>query len=269
MNRRLLSGCGVVLLGLLAACGTPTAGIINPYLTLANTFGVTPTGVDRETEAGGSVTPAGGAFRRNVRLLMQNIHSAAQVETFWIAWVEAGSVRSPEQQDDLLRAGYTRLTAPVAIGSVFTLPVGTYVYNGPGLAGATPVRLGIPGARVGSPTYEISLLTPDALLVFSQPPVSCDSVAWRLLDSRGNVLPGPVSGPGGFKTLAQVDVYQCEPLRPGLFLRVGGGRPAPNEYLEGDTILFIFSEGADAVGNFAFVRIGTDVTFVTTSGTAP
>jgi len=269
MNRRLLSGCGVVLAGLVAACGTPTTGIINPYLTLANTFGVTPTGTDGDTDSGGSGTQAGGAFRRNVRLLMENLHSSAQVDTSWIAWVEAGSVRTTDQQDDLLRAGYTRLTAPVAIGSVFTLPIGTYVYNGPGLAGATPVRLGIPGSAVGSPTYEISLLTPDALLVFSQPPVSCDSVAWRLLDARGNVLTGPVSGPGGFKTLAQVDAYQCEPLRPGLFLRVGGGRPADNEYVEGDSILFSFTEGSDADGNFAFVTIGTDLTFTPTSGTTP
>lgn len=250
----LLGGTSLLLLAL-AACGAADVGTINPYQTLADTFGVTPVGgpsTDGDRPSGDPVT---GAFRAQLTVRFENTHTSAQVATSWVAWIEAGSVRSAQQEDDVFRAGYTRLTRELRLGSVFRLPIGTFVYNGPGFAGASPIRLGIPGKAVGSPTAELSILTPDVFLLFSQPPVSCDSVAYELLDERGAVLTGPVTGPGGYKTFAQVDVYQCEPLRPGLFLKGGGGAAARNEFFEGGTVSFTFNEGPDADGNFAIVQM--------------
>jgi hypothetical protein len=80
----------------------------------------------------------------------------------------------------------------------------------------------------------------------------------------------PVDGPtapyggatltGGLKTLAQVDVYQCDPLRPGLFIKLGGGARQPDEYFEGEDVTFDFFDVPDADGKFAHVTIGTPST---------
>jgi hypothetical protein len=80
-------------------------------------------------------------------------------------------------------------------------------------------------------------------------------VGFSYIGELGEVTTGAVTSVGGHKTLAQIDVYQCEPLRPGLFLRIGGGTKAANEYFEGENVLFEFNEGADANGNFANVTI--------------
>jgi hypothetical protein len=63
---------------------------------------------------------------------------------------------------------------------------------------------------------------------------------------------------GGFKTLAQVSLYQCNPLQPGLFLHRSGGQDQPNEYYEGQNVTFDFFAAPDANGDCAIVTIGSD-----------
>jgi hypothetical protein len=104
------------------------------------------------------------------------------------------------------------------------------------------------------------LLTPDALLVFSQPPVSCDSVAFTFTNPiTREVLPGASTDVGGYKTLAQMDVYDCDPFQPGLFFRKTGGTPAANEYQEGQAVTVEFN-GAATNGAFGIVTVAATPT---------
>jgi hypothetical protein len=247
--------CSVLLL-LLAGC-IPSTSERNPFWTVTETYGISA-GTETEAPGGGPGAEAEGEFRRDLTLTLTNNHETANMETSFAAWVNVSSIRSAEQQDALLRGGYVQLNREIRLGTAFTLVPGTFVYNGPGLAGATPVTLACPLTETADRTLsrEFTLITPDVILMFSQPPVSCDSTAF-IFDSV--LVPGEetVTGAGGFKTLAQVDVYQCEPLRPGLFFRSGGGAKQPNEFYEGDSILFEFNEAPDAGGNFAIVTISS------------
>jgi hypothetical protein len=247
----------VLLLGLaaLGGCGGLALGEKNPFLVLTEELGV-PTG-DGTGDGGGGGTPASETeFRQTLTLTFTNNHDEAEVETALVAWVNVSSIRSADQQDALLRGNYVQLRRELQLGTAFTLPPGTFVYNGPGFAGATAIRLGSTSdGRIPAETA-ITLITPDVLLMYSQPPVSCDSVAFRFLSKLDTVITGPVTAGGGAKTLAQVDAYQCDPLAPGLFLARGGGGLAPNEFLEGDPIFITFEALPDADGNFAFVDIG-------------
>lgn len=246
--------CGVSLSG----CGLGAVVEQNPFVILSEEFGVAPGTEPPETPgAGGGTSLEEKVFRKDLTVSFANNHDEAEVDTSFAAWVNVGSIRSAEQQDALLSGGYVQLTRDIRLGTAFVLPVGTFVYNGPGVAGATAVRLGCPASATGIPlTSEVTLVTPDVFLVFSQPPVSCDSVAFSFRNLElGQVVTGPVTGIGGFKTFAQVDVYECDPLRPGLFLKLGGGVREPNEFFEGSEILFEFNKTADGEGNFAIVTI--------------
>jgi len=177
--------------------------------------------------------------------------------------VNVSSIRTAEQQDALLAGGYVQLTREVQLGTAFTLPPGTFIYSGPGVAGATPVRLlAAQGDGDGQPTTEaFDIITPDVILAFSQPPVSCDSVAF-FYTVDGEVLNEPglgagATGAGPLKTLAQIDVYECEPFQPGVFLRLGGGARMSNEFFEGNDVRFDFFAGPDQNGDFANVTIGS------------
>jgi hypothetical protein len=254
--RRLHASFGILLL-LTAGC-FPTFDERNAFWTLTETYGTTSGagGVD----TGQAAAEAEAEFRRTMTIVFANNHETAQVDASFAAWVYSSSVHSADQQDALLRGGYVQLTREIELGTAFTLPPGTFVYNGPGLAGATPVRLACPLTDTGqglSIVDGITLITPDVALLFSQPPVSCDSVAFIFGNASisGDVVTGPVTGSGGFKTLAQVNVYECMPLRPGLFLKLGGGARASNEYFEGGNVLFEFNETPDADGNYAIVTI--------------
>jgi hypothetical protein len=212
-------------------------------------------------------------FRQKLTLTLVNTHPGAILDTCFIAWVAVSSIRSADQQDALLRNGYVQLTQALDIGTAYALPVGTFVFNGPGTAGATPVRLMAGQALEGEgegeaeatvaatpTTAAFELVTPDTILVFSQPPVSCDSVAFTFSDPvTGEVLSGPSTlgglRYGGYKTLAQVDVYECSPLRPGLFFS-GSGALRPNEFREGDPITITFQAAPTGAGAFAVVTIG-------------
>lgn len=246
----------------------------NPFLTMTEAFGVSLfTEEDGEAAAAGAELEA--AFRQMMTVTLANNHPTAELNTSFAAWVSPSSIRSGEQQDALITNGYVQLDREVRLGTAFTLTPGTFVYNGPGAAGATSVRL--QPTRVEEDTLdtalatirEFEIITPDAILVFSEPPVSCDCVAFFFtvdgdpLTSEGlsgvsNIFAGPTSPFGGLKTLAQVDAYQCDPFRPGLFVRLSGGGALPeNEFFEGQGIRIDFSPVPNEAGFFAVVtKIG-------------
>jgi hypothetical protein len=300
-SRRILTLCGV--LGALGGCsGLYT--IRNPYLSYTEEYGVAGTGAQRASSGAAAGAGTEATFRRSLTLRLRNNNPAAELNTTLLCWVSVSSIRSGEQQDALLRDGYVQLTQEQRIGSVFTLPVGTYVYAGGGSGGAMAVFLGpaqgagtsqgTQGQQQGQTTQgsttttsttttptvsSMTLTTPDVILVFSQPPVSCDGVAFYYTQ---NGAPLPSSSPGGgtapfagsnttggYKTFAQVDVYQCSPLNPGVFLSQGGSGRQQNEYIEGEDVVFDFMPLADANGNFCTVRFGaaaeTILTLTTTT----
>ncbi len=265
----------IILTGLLwvVSC-TPVTTQRNPFLGYTEEYGVagqtqvTPTG-----QAGG--TAAAGIFRRPLTLTFVNNNADAILDTTFVAWVNVSSVRSASQQDALLGNGYVQLTNEVRLGSAFLLPVGTFVFAGPGTAGATPVHLGKGGAApttqgtttatTAGTSVAFDLITPDTVLMFSQPPVSCDSVAFTFSDPVTDEVLGGSStmggaGGGGYKTLAQVQTYDCSPLKPGLFFTSTGGTQNPNEFREGDALTFAFQSQPSAEGDFALVTIGTATT---------
>lgn len=250
-----------------AAWGCPGLTIErNPFLGFTEEYGVAGQQQTAEGRAPGAVGTE-EAFRKPLTIAFVNTCRGAVLKTSWVAWVELSSVRSGEQQDALLRKGYVQLTREVELGTAYTLPVGTFVFDGPGTAGATPVTLpsaqtagseqqeGGAGQGLTPTSVSFELITPDRVLMFSQPPMSCDSVAFMFIGPLGSAATGPVTSIGGFKTLAQVNVYECEPLRPGLFLKLGGGGRQANEFFEGENIRFEFNEKPDANGNFAIVTV--------------
>lgn len=252
-----LTGLAVMISGLLVSgCGLGIGGEKNAFLTLTEELGVS-----MGAESAGTGTGIGTAgeeeFRAPMTVTFTNGHLVAELDVSFAAWVYMSSLRTAEQQDALLRGGYVQLNKEIKLGTAFVLPVGTFVYNGSGTAGATPVRLG-PVEGEGDDAISVSasytLITPDVFLAFSQPPVSCDNVAFMFIGDLGTVT-GPVAGAGGFKTFGQVDVYQCQPLRPGLFLKIGGGAQADNEFFEGSDVLFQFNPTPDANGNYCNVTI--------------
>ncbi len=260
------------LVGLVLASCTPVTQQRNPFLGYTEEYGVA--GQQQVFEGGA----AGGVgteetFRRPLTLTFINSNGDAIVDTSFVAWVEVSSVRSAGQQDALLQGGFVQLTEEIRLGSAYTLPVGTFVLDGPGTAGATPVTLSRAattsttqgGTQALTPTTAVfNMITPDKVLVFSQPPVSCDSVAFTFSDPvTGEVLSGASPAGGGYKTLAQVDVYECSPLRPGLFFTAVGGTRRPNEFREGDSLTFTFQPTPTAEGAFAVVTVTTPQTTTT------
>jgi hypothetical protein len=265
-----------LLSGLLAIClagcpGAPAGGERNAFQTLTEQFG-TFSGSEDDV-GGGAGVGAEGEFRSRMTVTLANNNPDAEVEVSFAAWVNVSSIRTAAQQDALLADGYVQITqsAGINLGTVFTLPPGTFVYGGPGVAGATAVRLLRAQAQDGDAatatvtTRDFTLITPDVILVLLEPPVSCESVAFRFTADGENFMSEPVggglglfqgaTGSAGTKILAQVDVYQCDPLMPGLFLKVGGGSREVNEYFEGEGVRFDFNPTPDADGNFATVTI--------------
>lgn len=265
---------GLAALSGLTGFGCLGGGEVNPFLTFTETFGASQVASEEQEQGAGSAAAATDSFRRSMTLTLANNHPEAELNVNMLAWVSPASIRTAEQQDALLRSNYVQISSEVRIGTSVTLAPGTFVFNGPGIGGATPVALPSTGAAAGAPvdpanasTRTFDLVTPDALLLFSQPPVSCESVAFVFtidgepltsagnsgLSASSNLFAGPNSAFSGYKTLSQVDVYQCSPLKPGLFLKIGGGAVADNEYLEGQNIRVDFSQIPDANNNFAFV----------------
>lgn len=261
-------GCLTFLI-LIAGC-PGTGSEVNPYLVYTETFGLGTAGSGLD-DTGGQGIDLPLPFRRDLDLSFVNLHPTDELNVSFVAWVDLSSITSAQQQDALLDSGYVQLTRQVELGTAFTLPVGTFVFNGGGTAGATAVLLGATGAATGegeedatpdpvlptSQTY--TLLTPDAILAFAQPPVSCESVAFYFTD-QGDILVGDglfqgATAFGPYKTFSQVDAYQCNPLRPGLFFNLSGAATASNEYMEGQDIVFQFSPNATPAGDYAVVTI--------------
>lgn len=248
----------------------------NPFLGYTDEYGIATqqgssqdggfTGAEQET-----------VFRREMTVRLRNNNPDAQLNTNFLAWVEVGSIRSADQQDALMRSGYSQLTREVRLGTAFTLPVGTFVYDGGGLAGATSILIqpaqavsddaaGDSGSTVTTSTSEtFTLVTPDVVLITAQPPVSCESIAFFYSDESGPLAGAPLAdnlalfggstSSGGFKTLAQVSAYQCDPLRPGMFFSTGGGR-TQNQFFEGEDVTFDFNPMSNANGDFCIVTVG-------------
>lgn len=271
MSRALLLLVSSTLLVSAGCLTTTTSSERSAFETFTEQFGDFDFTTDDQDTTGGQPTLADATFRSALGLTFSNNAPAADLETSFVAWVNASSISNASQEDTLLNSGYVQLTTEARLGSAFVLPVGTFVFNGAGMAGATRVRLGAAGAgaaegEVTPSTRTYNLVTPDVILVFKDPPVSCESPAFvftqdgRPIDSvpvdgtLGDVFEG-TTGLGGIKTLAQVDVYQCEPLRPGLFFRGGGGVPADNEYREGANITFSFFLTPNADGLAANVTV--------------
>jgi hypothetical protein len=254
---------------IVAACA-PVGGSVNPFMTLTETFGVTAGTNNDNTGGTGGGQAAATVFRRTMTMTFANNVAGADLNTRFIAWVNASSIRSADQQDALLSSNYVQLSREIDIGLPFQLPPGTFVYNGPGVAGATTVFLKSATAdeqnNVTATTLDITLITPDVFLVAQDPPFSCESVAFAYT-VNGDPIPTPFQGGGavapfaganglaGTKTLAQVDVYRCDPFRPGLFLRNGGGVANTNEYLEGQNVRIDFFLAPDAQNHAAIVTI--------------
>jgi hypothetical protein len=261
--RSIWLGVGSVAL-LLGGCPTDQR---NPFLTLTEEFGSTSSDSDGNGGSGGGGSTASGTFRRSMTLTLENTEPTAELNVSVAAWVNASSIRSAEQQDALIASGYVQLTTTVNIGTVYTLPPGTFVLNGPGLAGATTYTLGRVRETPIIPTSrEVSLVAPDVLLLFLMPPTSCETPAFTFtidgfpVDTDPPVVDGVGAGIAssagsyndyGVKTLAQVSAYQCSPLKPGLFLKVGGGAQADNEFFEGDNVRATFFLFPDEFGNTA------------------
>lgn len=261
-------------IGMTLACGCvgQSGDERNAFLTFTENFGTTASR-DSDDDAGGAPgLDATEAFRREMSLTFANNHPNADLEFSFIVWVLPNSIRNADQQDVLFRDNFVQLGVSVSIGRAVTLPPGTFVFNGPGVAGATSVRLRSTGAEGAidptlAQTVTFDFVTPDGILFFSQPPESCESVAFFFsrdgvpltsegqtgLSGVGNVFAGPNSPFGGQKTIAQVDAYQCDPFRPGLFLKIGGGALDSNEYFESQDIRVDFSPAADNGGFFANV----------------
>lgn len=254
-------------------CSTTFTTERNPFLTLTENFGAS-SGSDDGNGGGGTSRPVVGGFRRAMTVFLVNNHPTAELNFAFAAWVNVSSIRTADQQDTLLANGYVQLLEETRIGSVFALPPGTFVLHGPGPAGAQTIRLGPTTVNSPFPSQrEIDLITPDVILVYEAPPVSCDSVAFyytidgQILFTSSNDgdlgLFDGATGSGGLKTLAQIDAYQCDPLKPGLFLKLGGGGRKSNEFFEGEDAAFVFNTDPDADGNFGIVTIAESIEIVT------
>jgi len=274
MRYSMLIGLGTAVCLALVSGGCPqNANQTNPFLTAGENYGSASTGIAGGDQGQGSSGAAAETrFRSTITVTLENYDTRNELNTAWMAWVNANNIRSADQQDELLSAGYVQLSREVAVGAAYRLPPGTFVYNGPGKGGATLVRIGpaTPGASDNDPIVpaelEFEILAPDVLLIFSQPPVSCETPAFFYTrdgvpfdvtpnpDFPGEAFAG-AENDGPVKSLAQFDVYQCDPFRPGLFLRTSGGGRQANEFLEGQHITVQFFRQADAVGDSAFVTI--------------
>lgn len=265
MTSTLLAAAAVAILG------CPTSTPTNPFFTLTENFGAqSGSGGGTPGGGGGGGTTLAGTFRSDATVTLVNVDTEAELNVSLAAWVSAASIRDADQQDALFASGYRQLSATEQLGSAFTLGPGTFVLGGPGLAGA--LLLTIPPGG----TETIDLVTPDVLLLFSAPPISCESVAFTFtIDgfpletvpafAVGGGTSAPISantgatGALGLKTLAQVDAYQCQPFLPGLFFQdalpsgvsIGGG----NTFSEGANITVTFGRVPTVEGAAALVEI--------------
>ncbi len=248
MGRMYATRLALAAATILAGCvttGDPNAFLILTEDVLGGDSGSGGGGGDGGGGGGGGGGGATGQFRRSQTISLTNQEADADLNVSFLAWIGVNSVRNADQGDQLLSDGYVQLVRSVRLG-VIELPPGTFVRNGVGQAGSE--RLTIPAGE----TVTRTLITPDRVLFFSSPPISCDSVAFfftidgelvRTPDdpsgTDGELFDGATRG-AGRKTLAQIDVYDCNPLAPGMFLKTGGGVKRGNEFFEGEAIQATF-----------------------------
>jgi hypothetical protein len=254
----------------LAGCLQAGGSEVSAFTAYTETFGAQQTSDEDNGSGGGSGGEATDTFRRTMNVTLANNNRDAELNVLFAAWINPSSIRSADQQDLLLTAGYVQLSQEVKLGTAFTLPAGTFVLNGPGIAGAQAVRINPAAGTAEAPMATVetlaSLITPDVILFFSAPPTSCETPAFFFTVDGDPANPPPISGLGGLfggaatigpvKTLSQIDAYKCEPFRPGMFLKIGGGAPETNEYFEGQDIRVDFFQATDAADNAAFVSLG-------------
>lgn len=261
MRLILITACVV---SLISVGGCPsTGGERSAFQTLTEEFGTassTTSGSSSNSGGSGGVSLS-GKFRSEMTVRFVNHDIDLDVDTKIFAWVEPSSIISFEQQDALIDGGYVQIGRELKLGDAYTLVPGTFVLNGTGYAGATNIRVG-PDSE-----FVTTIITPDVLLVADAPPYSCESIAFRFTSDgflattftrtvegeadaavRTNRF-GNAQTDGPLKTLAQMDVYQCSPLQPGLFFRSGGGVRQPNEYFEGESVTFDLFPVPIAVGD--------------------
>ncbi|MBL8881060.1 MAG: hypothetical protein JNG88_18245 [Phycisphaerales bacterium] len=253
------------------AVGCITSSESNPFLTLTESFATARPDNSNSNSGSGGGSTADDQFRQTMTVVLANNNQNERLNTLFVAWVNASSIRSAEQQDALLRDNYVQLTREVRLGTAFVLPTGTFVRNGSGVAGATVVSL--PPATGGAITTQtINLLTPDVVLIMTTPPTTCDDVAFFYSTAEGeSFLNDPIAfqifggatSTGNQKTYAQMDGYHCAPFRqndntpllPGYFLKLGGGARNPNEYFEGEDMRVDFFAAEQADGDFTVLTI--------------
>lgn len=257
----------------IAGCGLSSAPA-DPFSIYTDQFGRNLVSNNNQSSSGGSGSSATTTFRQTMTLTLANHDGLYELNSMFAAWVLPNSFTSAEQQDQLLTAGYVQLTSEAKIGSVYTLPAGTFVFNGAGNAGSTNFTIphgtaasSDPASAVTAASIQFSFPSPDVLLVYLAPPTSCDSPAFVFTESGSvadvfhygaEIYGGSIATiDGPTKTLSQIDAYQCSPFKPGLFLRKGGGSRADNEFFEGNGVTFDFFRVADpTTQTAALVTIG-------------
>jgi hypothetical protein len=104
MKRLIITFCAV-LGGLELGCGLGVEPA-NPFRTLAE-MSVTGSGQQQSGSAGSQSTPP-AVFRASMDVVLNNHHTEADLNTSFLAWVDPGSVRTADQQEELLNSNYIR-----------------------------------------------------------------------------------------------------------------------------------------------------------------
>ncbi len=239
---------------------------INPFLTLVQQNLLES---NAPTTGGGTTGGVGSGqavtrFRQDVTVTFVNGAIEEELHFNFLAWVNPSSISTAAQQDELFDSGYVQLTEEVEVGAAFILPVGTFVWSrdDSGLAerfvippraealfpadGDPIFRAGEGGeSGIADPIEQsVNFITPDVMLVFLNPPVSCESIAFSFSEQEDVTL---------FGTLARVDAYECAPFQPGLFLQTSGGQTGANQFFEGDEVRFSFAPAGIRAGRLVAV----------------
>jgi len=258
----------LILLSTLALGGCINANGPSAFQTYSELFGASASSNDDGGSGGGGGNGSNGqaTFRQTSDITVANGSPNFELNIRVAAWVYPSSITTAEQQDALINGGYVQLTRETALGSAFLLPPGTFVFSGGGLAGATTLRI-----EPGAGNFEtLTMITPDVVLFFMEPPNSCETVGFTFtnegfpLDAQGVTRDGVTAPFAGYtgatddlgtKHLALINGYQCNPFKPGVYLKTTGGGRQPNEFFEGESIrIDCFTALQD--GNAAILTIG-------------
>lgn len=235
---------------------------------------------------GGGITTVDTRFREAMTITFNNNSARGDLEFNLLAWVDATSIQDDEDRDALYNSNYVELTEEIRLGTAFILAPGTFVYNGGGTNGNLRFRIprgtdsdtegasnqqgeetdfsgedatqnvGEDGGTIESvggvadePVQrQLTLASPDRILIYLDAPDSCDSTAFVFLDQGDPVrsFQGGVGFWGGsnrdgpFKPLQAAEYVSCDPLTPALILKTGAGARQGNEFFEGEDVTLDF-----------------------------